>query len=191
MKNYKVLHKAKEMAPDGGVSALCFQTAKSIKKPSSWTLRDDQVTCTRCLAKIEHAYSKNSNPSAHEIFADNKLSSRFFLYQKDESKKGKSLYLQQFLRLLKGAFPEFKEHLDKCITKISVSGMTSNQEQMEKAIFKSLRSFAGTVEEIAEDTNLSAEDVRTTLHRLQKTGRVKSHNHVLSDDEDRIYFEVK
>lgn len=45
----KVYHKAHLMS-ERGVSALCFKQPRSIDlKRALWTLRDEAVTCAKCL----------------------------------------------------------------------------------------------------------------------------------------------
>lgn len=46
----KKYHKAKHLGPNGKVSALCFEKPKAIDlKKALWTLRDEAVTCEKCL----------------------------------------------------------------------------------------------------------------------------------------------
>ncbi len=56
------------------------------------------------------------NKSPEQIFAPEKLSTRFKLYQKDASERGRALYLAQMITMLKAEFPEFKAELDNSIT---------------------------------------------------------------------------
>lgn len=49
----KIYHRAHLMGPDGQVSALCFKRPRAIDlRTASWTLRDDEVTCPKCIATI-------------------------------------------------------------------------------------------------------------------------------------------
>lgn len=49
----KPVHRAKGIRGDGAVSALCFRGPRPIDlSRASWTLRDDGVTCKRCLKKM-------------------------------------------------------------------------------------------------------------------------------------------
>lgn len=46
----KLIHRAKYVNPNGGVSALCFEKPRSIDLGrASWTNRDEAVTCKKCL----------------------------------------------------------------------------------------------------------------------------------------------
>lgn len=51
----RTYHRAKFIGPHGQVSALCFEIPHAIDltKRQTWTLRDEAVTCTRCLAVIK------------------------------------------------------------------------------------------------------------------------------------------
>lgn len=47
------VHKAKHLRADGCVSALCSKTPRAIDlKRASWTIRNEAVTCPRCLALL-------------------------------------------------------------------------------------------------------------------------------------------
>jgi hypothetical protein len=47
------VHKAKHLRPDGAVSPLCARTPRAIDlKRATWTLHNDAVTCSRCLAVL-------------------------------------------------------------------------------------------------------------------------------------------
>lgn len=49
------LHRARKVN-NAGVSALCFKTDQAINlRVASWTLRDEAVTCNRCLAIMRAA----------------------------------------------------------------------------------------------------------------------------------------
>jgi hypothetical protein len=46
----KIYHRAKHIRSDGAVSALCFKTPRKINlKRALWTIRDEAVTCRKCL----------------------------------------------------------------------------------------------------------------------------------------------
>lgn len=50
----KIYHRADKINTNGAVSALCFLKPKRINlSKASWTLRDDAVTCEKCLAIIK------------------------------------------------------------------------------------------------------------------------------------------
>lgn len=49
--DHKIYHKAKYIGQDGSVSALCFKKPHPINlKRQTWTLRDEAVTCKKCIA---------------------------------------------------------------------------------------------------------------------------------------------
>lgn len=131
------------------------------------------------------------NKKPQEIFAAEHLSSRFHQYQKDTSKKGRSLYLSQLMQHLKRDFPEFKDHLDIAITKIRAAGSMSD-ETLDAVVIKAMRCHAATVEEIAEDCDLSTVDVRSSLKRMERAGKVVKGLHPASESyRDQLYFEKK
>lgn len=46
----KIRHKAGKVSQRGDVSAICFPIPRAINlKKESWTIRDDAVTCPKCL----------------------------------------------------------------------------------------------------------------------------------------------
>ena len=46
----KKIHRAALIAPTGAVSARCFRRPRAIRlSQASWTIRDEAVTCKRCL----------------------------------------------------------------------------------------------------------------------------------------------
>ena len=50
----KTIHRGKHVDRDGNVSALCFVRKRPINlRKATWTLRDDAVTCKRCLVLIQ------------------------------------------------------------------------------------------------------------------------------------------
>jgi hypothetical protein len=50
----KPIHKAAKMNDKGQVSALCAEKPRAISlKVATWTLRNEAVTCKKCLAKIK------------------------------------------------------------------------------------------------------------------------------------------
>lgn len=50
----RIYHRAAKTRADGAVSALCFNPPRAIDmKRSTWTLRDEAVTCLKCLAAIK------------------------------------------------------------------------------------------------------------------------------------------
>lgn len=52
----RITHKAVKFAPNGDASALCSERPRAINmRTSTWTLRDEAVTCKRCLAKLKTA----------------------------------------------------------------------------------------------------------------------------------------
>lgn len=61
MKKY---HKASKVNQHGGVSALCIVKTRSIDLcKASWTIRDEAVTCKKCLElmiKLKH-YKKSTS----------------------------------------------------------------------------------------------------------------------------------
>lgn len=49
-----IYHKASMIHPNGGVSALCFSRPLAINlRKASWTIRNEAVTCTKCLALMK------------------------------------------------------------------------------------------------------------------------------------------
>ncbi len=52
----RLYHRAAKIRSDGAVSALCFSKPRAINlSKSSWTNRDEAVTCPRCKAAIRAA----------------------------------------------------------------------------------------------------------------------------------------
>jgi len=50
----KIIHKAKLVASHGDVSPLCAKTPRKIDlSKESWTLRDNAVTCPKCLVELQ------------------------------------------------------------------------------------------------------------------------------------------
>lgn len=50
----KIYHRADKINKNGAVSALCFLKPKRINLSKElWTLRDEAVTCEKCLAIIK------------------------------------------------------------------------------------------------------------------------------------------
>ena len=58
----KIIHRAGlSHLLTGQVSARCFKKPRPINMDiASWTIRDEAVTCKKCLALIKHAATKNS-----------------------------------------------------------------------------------------------------------------------------------
>jgi len=49
----KIVHKAKLISDKGDVSPLCAKTPRKIDlAKESWTLRDSEVTCPKCLKEL-------------------------------------------------------------------------------------------------------------------------------------------
>ncbi len=49
----RIIHRAAKINSSGDVSALCFSRPRAIDmKRASWVLRDETVTCPRCLSLI-------------------------------------------------------------------------------------------------------------------------------------------
>ena len=49
----KIVHKAKLVSDNGDVSPLCAKTPRKINLgKESWTLRDSEVTCHKCLKEL-------------------------------------------------------------------------------------------------------------------------------------------
>jgi hypothetical protein len=49
----KIIHRASLVNSRGEVSALCFKRPKAINlKQSSWSNRDEGVTCKKCIALL-------------------------------------------------------------------------------------------------------------------------------------------
>lgn len=56
----RIAHKANKISPDGRVSALCSEKPRAINmKAATWVLRDEAVTCKRCLAKLKALQGAN------------------------------------------------------------------------------------------------------------------------------------
>lgn len=52
----KIIHMAKDVAPNGNVSALCFSRPRAIDLArASWTNRPYAVTCKKCIAMFKQA----------------------------------------------------------------------------------------------------------------------------------------
>jgi len=50
----KIIHRGLLLDKKGNVSALCFKRPKAISlKKASWTIRNEAVTCKKCLALLE------------------------------------------------------------------------------------------------------------------------------------------
>ena len=46
----KIIHRAAQVNPYGGVSALCFKKPRAINlKMALWSIRDPAVTCKKCI----------------------------------------------------------------------------------------------------------------------------------------------
>lgn len=128
------------------------------------------------------------NKSPAEIFAPERLSTRFKLYQKDASDRGRALFLSQMLSMLKAEFPEHKTDLDNAITRIRAASQSCDDFQQEM-ILRAMRSFATTVEEIAEDADLPREVVRKQLKLLETAGKVKKEDHPAGENyRDVLWF---
>lgn len=49
----KIIHRANKINANGDVSALCYSKPRKINLAISiWTIRDDAVTCPKCLALL-------------------------------------------------------------------------------------------------------------------------------------------
>jgi hypothetical protein len=143
--------------------------------------RKDRQAEQQELAKIAH-------PEILEIFEESNLSARFNLYRRDHTERGQSLYLCQILMHLKKWFPKYKEPLDQAITKIRFLG-SNNEDKLVQLVMRSLRSFASTVIEISEDTDISRSEVKKILDRLIGMELVYREQHPASDDHrDELYF---
>lgn len=54
--DHKKYHKANKFASGGRVSALCFNRPRAINLSRAlWTIRDEAVTCEKCLRLLEAA----------------------------------------------------------------------------------------------------------------------------------------
>ena len=50
----KIVHLGNKIRPDGAVSAKCYPKPRKIDMTrASWTSRDEEVTCPRCLDFIK------------------------------------------------------------------------------------------------------------------------------------------
>jgi hypothetical protein len=46
----RTYHRATKIREDGSVSALCFKSPRAIDmRRATWTIRDEAVTCPKCL----------------------------------------------------------------------------------------------------------------------------------------------
>lgn len=55
-----IYHRAKLVTKDGNVSPLCAETPKALDlRKEKWTIRDDAVTCVKCLQKLATAKPAN------------------------------------------------------------------------------------------------------------------------------------
>ena len=58
----RIYHLAKRIRDDGAVSALCFVRDRKIDlSRSSWTIRDEAVTCPNCRKIIEARNDRERN----------------------------------------------------------------------------------------------------------------------------------
>lgn len=65
MPKAKVYHRASKIAPNGDVSALCFARPRAIDLSKAlWTIRDEAVTCPKCLAEMDRRHESASAESA-------------------------------------------------------------------------------------------------------------------------------
>ncbi len=48
----RVYHKAAKLNSHSQVSALCYPTPRAIPKSEQWTIRNEAVTCKKCIKKI-------------------------------------------------------------------------------------------------------------------------------------------
>jgi len=135
--------------------------------------------------------TEKQNKKIEEIFAPEKLSNRFFLYQKDTTRRGRSLYINQLLMHIKNEFPDFAVPIDNAIHKIKALGSDDAKTKEEK-ILRELRSFAGTIGEISDATHINWSEVRKIMMELLKKGTVRKQRHPVSDDyRDELWFLVK
>ena len=52
----RTYHRAAKIREDGSVSALCFKSPRAIDmRRATWTIRDEAVTCPRCLEALHGA----------------------------------------------------------------------------------------------------------------------------------------
>lgn len=57
----KTIHRAKHIRDDGAVSALCYSQPRAIDlSRATWTIRDEAVTCSRCLALMREIERANA-----------------------------------------------------------------------------------------------------------------------------------
>lgn len=55
----RIVHRARLINPDGGVSPLCAKTPRAIDlRRATWVLRDAGVTCPKCLKLIKERARK-------------------------------------------------------------------------------------------------------------------------------------
>lgn len=62
----KTIHLASMVRSDGAISARCSDHPRAISKRASWTYREGEVTCPRCLALIS---PEREEAKANELFS--------------------------------------------------------------------------------------------------------------------------
>jgi hypothetical protein len=61
----RIAHKAVKFAPNGDASALCSDKPRAINmRSATWVLRDEAVTCKRCLAKLKQLLAEQKSQEA-------------------------------------------------------------------------------------------------------------------------------
>lgn len=111
------------------------------------------------------------------------LSRRFLTYQKDKSKRGRSLALANVLENLKKnpEYADFSPHLIEAISRIRESGRETEESRATK-IVQVLKEFPSTIEEITEDTGITRKEVILIVRSLvlQKVVIEKQQPHYLA-----------
>ena len=70
-------HRGDKINSQGAVSALCFSPARAIDmKRSTWTMRDDAVTCPKCNALIFARGKTASNSVKLIVLVDSDIKGR-------------------------------------------------------------------------------------------------------------------
>lgn len=73
----KIYHKASKICADGSVSAMCYKTPRAIALTHAlWTIRDQAVTCKKCLKIMQLNQLKLE--MANEGVIKKELDSKFF-----------------------------------------------------------------------------------------------------------------
>lgn len=112
------------------------------------------------------------------------FSRRFLSYSRDDSIRGRSLALANYLEQLKkqDSAREFQAELQNVIMVIREKGRETDDSKREK-VLQVLKEFPSTIEEIAEDAGISKKEVAVIIEKLirEKIIIEKQQPHFLAD----------